>query len=63
MLFKMKHLIFLRIVMGAPLVFALGCLFFGVNIYTLEPQSQLETQTLAVVKTFTGVMGGEGGFL
>lgn len=49
--------------MGAPLVFALGCLFFGVNIYTLEPQSQLETQTLAVVKTFTGVMGGEGGFL
>lgn len=25
-----------------------------------EPQNQPGTQTLAVVKTFTGVMGGEG---
>lgn len=55
-LFKMKHLVYLRNVMGALLVVTLG-------IVCSVPQNQPGTQTLAVVKTFMGVVGGEGSFL
>lgn len=52
----MKHLVYLRNVMGALLVVTLG-------IVCSVPQNQPGTQTLAVVKTFMGVVGGEGSFL